>query len=139
MTETLARPVPMSGAIAFAEDGSPYLAGQQCTTCGEVMPGHRIACARCFSSGTLQPCALGSVGMIFAWTIVHRSFPGVPVPLVSATVRLESGAHLRGNVEGLAPDPDAVAACGPVAVHFDTIAAPDGTPVIRYLFRPVEA
>lgn len=130
-------PVPMSDAIAFREDGTPYLAGLRCLNCGEVIPGRRMACLACLEAEGLELADLGSSGTIFAWTIVYRSYPGVPVPLVSAVVRLASGAHVRGNVEGLVPEAEAVAKCPRVILAFATLEAPDGTELIRYFFKPL--
>ncbi len=132
------RPVPMSDAIGLDEAGQPYLAGQRCTSCAEVLPGRQLACPKCFATGTLEPVKLGMRGTIFAWTIVTRSFPGVKVPLISAVVALEGGAYLKGNIEGLEPDPEAVANCPGVSVAFDSVTAPDGTELIRYVFHPLK-
>ncbi|MGE4302659.1 MAG: Zn-ribbon domain-containing OB-fold protein [Novosphingobium sp.] len=129
-------PVAMSDAIGFHEDGSPFLTGLACSKCGEVTPGHHMACPACFEATGLQPVDLGRHGTIFAWTIVYRSHPGVSVPLISAAIKLDSGAHVLGNIEGLAADPEAVAACLGVTVDFATLKAPDGTDLIRYLFKP---
>lgn len=135
--EKCANPIPMSDAIGFDNDGTPHLVGQRCSHCGKVMPGRRLACANCFRADGLESADLGTDGMIFAWTIVHRSFPGVPVPIISAAVRLSSGAHVLGNVEGLSPDPKAVADCPGVQVDFATLDAPDGSKLIRYFFKPL--
>jgi uncharacterized OB-fold protein len=138
MIDVTENPVPMAEIIGFAPDGAPYLHGLRCSSCGVVSPGRRLACPSCLATSGLEPAKLGNRGTIFAFTIVHRSFPGVPVPLISAVVRLDSGAHVRGNIEGLAPQPDAVLACAKVEVEFDTITADDGTPLIRYVFRPAD-
>jgi len=130
------QPVPMSDAIALDEAGQPYLSGQRCTSCGEVLPGRHLACPRCFATGTLEPVRLGMRGTVFAWTIVMRSFPGVKVPLISAVVALEGGGYIKGNIEGLLPDPDAVANCPGISVAFDRVTAPDGTQLVRYVFHP---
>jgi uncharacterized protein len=136
MNDSLVQPVPMSDAIAFADDGRPYLSGLRCGACGEITPGRRMACPKCASARELEPAELGDEGTIFAWTIVNRSFPGVPVPLISAVVAMSSGAHLRGNIEELPAEPEAVAACSSVRVKFAKLAAADGTELIRYYFTP---
>ncbi len=36
---------------------------------------------------------------------MHRSFPGIEVPYVSAIVDLDGGGTVKGNLIGIEPDP----------------------------------
>ena len=37
---------------------------------------------------------------------MHRSFPGIEVPYVSAIVDLEGGGTIKGNLINIEPDPE---------------------------------
>jgi uncharacterized OB-fold protein len=39
-------------------------------------------------------------GRLVTWSVVHRSFPGVAVPFVSAIVDLDGGLTLKGTLRG---------------------------------------
>jgi uncharacterized OB-fold protein len=49
---------------------------------------------------------------------VHRSFPGIEVPYISAIVDLEGGGTVKGNLINIDPDPEKVKMGMPVEVIF---------------------
>ena len=48
---------------------------------------------------------LSNRGELYVYSIVHRSFPGIEVPYVSAIVDLEGGGTVKGNLIGIEPSP----------------------------------
>ena len=128
----------MAPWVHFDSDGAPFLAGVKCAACGEVMTGSYRACPKCAGVGALHPVRLGQTGTLYSYTIVHRSFPGVKVPLVSAIVRLDDGPFVRGNLEGVAPDPAQLRFDMPVRVDFEVCGAADA-PVTRPVFHTLAA
>lgn len=119
--------------------GTPYLAGSKCGACGHVFVGERQACARCTARDAMAPVRLATRGRLYDYTVVHRSFPGVATPFVDAIVDLEDGAHLKGTLVGVEPDPARIAFDMPVRVTFRE-AVPVGAdrPYLTFVFEPVE-
>jgi uncharacterized OB-fold protein len=133
--EAQARTVPLAGVIREAADGSFYLEGSRCGACGEVLVADHRACPNCAAADSLAPMRLADRGKLYTYTIVHRSFPGVVTPLISAVIRLDSGGFIKGNLIGIPPDPAAIAFDMPVRVEFERIGrADDGGDMIRYVF-----
>jgi uncharacterized OB-fold protein len=82
---------------------------------------------------------LSNRGTLYTFTIVHRSFPGVAVPYVSAVVDLEGGGTIKGNLINVEPDPQQIAFGMPVDVVFgDALGRKDaeGNSYISYFFQP---
>ena len=52
------------------------------------------------------------------YSIVHRSFPGIEVPYVSAIVDLEGGGTVKGNLINVEPEPDQIKMGMPVELVF---------------------
>ena len=48
---------------------------------------------------------LSNKGKLYNYTVVHRNFPGVPVPFISAIVDLDGGGCLKGNLVDMVPQP----------------------------------
>jgi len=122
-----------------AGDGKPYLAGSRCGACGEVFVGERLVCAKCTARDAMAPVRLAQTGTLYDFTVVYRSFPGVKVPFIDAVVDLDDGAHLKGTLEGVDPDPATIRFGMPVAVAFRE-AVPLGAdrPYLTYVFVPAE-
>jgi uncharacterized OB-fold protein len=89
------KPAPTTkGAVPFLKipkDGEPYLAGSKCTKCGEVAVGTRDVCGKCGARKGVEHIKLASTGKLYNFTVVHRNFPGVPVPFISAIVDVDGG------------------------------------------------
>jgi uncharacterized OB-fold protein len=119
--------------------GAPYLAGSTCNACGHVYVGQRYVCARCATRGQMSPCRLAESGRVYVHTIVHRSFPGVPTPFIDVIVDLDDGAHLKGTLLGVRPDPGEPFFDLPVKVVFfeeQPVNMP-GAPHLTYAFEPI--
>ena len=129
---------PAASFIRFDAAGQPFLEGHRCQRCGEVSLTARRACPKCTAIDSLKPEKLGTHGRLYNYTIVHRSYPGVPVPFVSAIVDLEGGGTLMGNLLDVAPDPAAIPFDMPVSVVFRDAGRTDkaGNRYLAYFFVP---
>lgn len=132
--------LPALPLIKIGDDGSAFVAGSHCTNCGQTVPGDRMACAACGRRDTIQKVKLGTKGTLYNYTVVHRSYPGVKVPFVSAIVDLDDGGSLRGTLLEIEPDPKKLPPDMPVEVVFrDTgQSSPDGKPFVSYYFVPAQ-
>lgn len=133
-------PDPLLSFIRRDETG-PYLAGTRCSACGHVYVGTREVCANCTARGQMQPHRLAETGRLYVYTIVHRSFPGVETPFIDVIVDLDDGAHIKGTLVGIDPDPDKIAFDLPVKLVFREACPVNkpGKPYLTYVFEPLEA
>jgi uncharacterized protein len=129
---------PLASFIKVDSAGVPYLEGVRCTHCAEVLLEPRRACPKCAWIGTLEPVRLSQSGRLFSYTIVHRSFPGVETPFISAVVELDGGGFLKGNLIGVDPQPAALRFEMPVRVSFDhpKVQGKLDLDLLRYVFVP---
>jgi uncharacterized protein len=120
------------------EGGKPYLAGSRCSACGHPYVGDREVCAKCHARGKMEPIHLAETGKLYAFTVVHRSFPGVVTPFVDAVVDLDDGTHLKGTLMGVPTDPEKIAFDMPVKVVYReaTPVGGGGQPYLAYYFVP---
>ncbi|CAN5300327.1 hypothetical protein BH10PSE12_BH10PSE12_23230 [soil metagenome] len=118
---------------------TPYLAGSRCRKCDNLFVGDRATCARCGSRGEMDTVRLSETGKLYVHTVVYRSFPGVATPFIDAIVDLDDGAHLRGTLTGIDPDPDAIPYDLAVRVVYRaaTPANRPGVPYLTYMFEPL--
>ena len=72
------------------------------------------------------------------YSIVHRSFPGIEVPYVSAIVDLEGGGTVKGNLINVEPEPDQIKMGMPVELVFKKAPRKDaeGNEYLTYYFQP---
>jgi uncharacterized OB-fold protein len=87
----------------------------------------------------MEAVKLSTKGKLYAYSIVHRSFPGVDVPYISAVVDLDGGGTLKGNLINVPADPKAIKFDMPVEVVFkDALGRKDreGNSYIAYFFQP---
>jgi hypothetical protein len=129
------------GAVSFLKipkDGAPYLAGAKCRACGEVYVGDREVCGKCFTRNKMDPVKLAETGKLYNFTVVHRNFPGVPVPFISAIVDLDGGGTLKGNLLGVEPDPAKIKFDMPVKIVIKDAGRKDkdGNSYLAYFFEP---
>lgn len=127
--------------LKYAKDGAPYLAGTKCTKCGETFLGDdREVCAKCGARGKMEPKRLADTGKLYNFTVVHRNFPGVPVPFVSAIVDLDGGGTVKGNLIEVEPDPKKLAFDMPVKVVYRDAGRKDkeGNSYLAYFFVPAK-
>jgi len=136
------KPAPTTkGAVPFLKipkDGEPYLAGSKCTSCGEVAVGTRDTCGKCGARKGVEHIKLASTGKLYNFTVVHRNFPGVPVPFISAIVDVDGGGTLKGNLLGVEPDPAKIKFDMPVNIVIKPVPQKDkdGNSYLAYFFEP---
>ena len=134
-----ASPRPVVDFLKLPPGGEPYLEGHTCGACGAVFLGARSVCARCGARDRMTATRLANRGTLYAYSIVHRSFPGVAVPYVSAIVDLEGGGTVKGNLIDVPADPAALPFGMPVEVVYgDALGRTDteGHAYVSYFFRP---
>ena len=90
-------------AVRVGKDGEAWIEGARCGTCGAVMVAGGMACRRCGSREPLELFRAAQTGTVYSWTVVHRSYPGIAVPFVSAIVDLDDGLTLKGTLHGVDP------------------------------------
>jgi uncharacterized OB-fold protein len=132
-------PLPVVPFMKIPAGGGPYLEGCACTCCNAVFLGRRSVCSKCGTREKLETKRLSNRGTLYAYSIVHRSFPGVAVPYVSAVVDLEGGGSIKGNLIGVEPDPRKIAFGMPVdVVYKDALGRKDGegNSYLSYFFQP---
>jgi len=133
------KPLPAVPFLKLPEDGEPYLEGHKCKACGAVYLGERSVCARCSARDQIVPTRLSDKGKLYAYSIVHRSFPGIEVPYVSAIVDLDGGGTVKGNLINVSPDPAEIPFDMPVEVVYkDALGRKDkdGNSYVSYFFQP---
>ena len=97
-----ARPLPADPYLKLPEDGDPYLEGHECGSCGSIFLGERDVCSKCGARDQMSAKKLSTSGKLHVYSIVHRSFPGIEVPYVSAIVDLDGGrVRFRASWEGI--------------------------------------
>jgi uncharacterized protein len=133
------KPLPVVDFLKIPDAGSPYLEGHKCKECGSVFLGERSNCSKCGARDSMEAVKLGSRGTLYVFSIVHRSFPGVEVPYVSAVVDLEGGGTVKGNLINVDPTPEKIKLGMPVEVVFkDALGRKDreGNSYLSYFFQP---
>lgn len=139
MSETSALPRPAVDYLKVPEDGAPHLAGSRCTNCGAVFLGSRSICSKCATRDAMETIRLADTGTLYSYAIVHRSFPGVEVPFVSAVVDLDGGGTVKGNLVDIEADPEKIRFGMPVQlVYRDALGRKDkdGNSYLAYFFAP---
>jgi len=125
--------------LIIPEDGDPYLEGHKCGACSATFLGERAVCSKCGARDQMSTVTLPTKGALYAYSIVHRSFPGIEVPYVSAVVDLEDGTAIKGNLINVEPDPEKIEFGMPVEVVFDDALGrkdKDGNSYLSYFFQP---
>lgn len=132
------RPLPVVPYLKVPERGEPYLEGSRCRKCGAIFLGQRIACSKCAARGELEAVRLSNTGRLHVYSIVHRSFPGIEVPYVSAIVDLDGGGTVKGNLVNVEPDPQKILMGMPVEVIYQVAPRRDreGNEYLTYYFQP---
>jgi uncharacterized OB-fold protein len=140
MGDTLSdRPLPVVEYLKIPEDGDPYLEGYKCGSCGATFLGERSVCSKCGARDQMSAVTLPTHGTLYSYSIVHRSFPGIDVPYVSAVVDLDDGTAIKGNLINVEPDPDKIEFGMPVDVVFaDALGRKDrdGNSYLSFFFQP---
>jgi hypothetical protein len=132
------KPLPVVDYLKIPDDGEPYLEGHKCGACGAIFLGERSVCSKCGARDQLKAVKLSNKGKLYSFSIVHRSFPGIEVPYISAVVDLDDGATLKGNLIGVEPDPAKIKFDMPVEVVFaDALGRKDreGNSYLSFFFK----
>jgi hypothetical protein len=132
-------PLPVVPFLKLPEGADPYIEGQKCGACGSIFLGERSVCSKCGERGKLAATKLANQGKLYVYSIVHRSFPGIEVPYISAIVDLDGGGTLKGNLIGVDPDPEKIQFGMPVEVVYkDALGRKDrdGNSYVSYFFQP---
>jgi uncharacterized OB-fold protein len=132
-------PLPVVSFLKIPEKGDPYLEGYACKSCGAIFLGKRSVCSKCGTRDQLEARRLADTGTLYAYSIVHRSFPGIEVPYVSAIVDLDGGGTVKGNLINIEPDPEKIRMGMPVRVVYkDALGRKDrgGNSYLSYFFQP---
>ena len=131
-------PLPVVPFLKIPDQGNPYLEGQQCKNCSAIFLGERETCSKCGKSDGFDGKTLSSNGELYVYSIVHRSFPGIEVPYISAIVDLEGGGTVKGNLINIDPDPEKVKMGMPVETIFKVAPTKDaeGNEYLAYYFQP---
>jgi uncharacterized protein len=129
---------PIISYLKVPEDGEPYLEGWRCESCGETYIEPRGACSNCLARDRMKSVKLANSGKVYNWTIVHRNFPGVKVPFITAIVDLQGGGTVKGNLIGVEPIPEKISFDMPVNVVYRLVEQTDaeGNSYLSYFFVP---
>lgn len=131
-------PLPVVDWLKLPEGGDPYLEGHKCESCGAIFLGERNTCSKCGARDQMKAVQLSNKGKLYSFSIVHRSFPGIEVPYISAIVDLEGGGTVKGNLINIDPDPAQLKFDMPVEVVYKDAGRKDqdGNTYISYFFQP---
>jgi len=131
-------PRPVVAYLKIPDKGDPYLEGQRCTSCNAIFLGERSTCSSCGAQGGLEATALANTGTLYVYSIVHRSFPGIEVPYVSAIVDLDGGGTVKGNLINIDPEPEKIQMGMPVELVYQIAPRKDreGNEYLTYYFQP---
>ena len=133
------QPLPAVPYLKIPENGDPYLEAYKCGSCGATFLGERQNCSKCGSRDQMTTVKLPKTGKLYSYSIVHRSFPGIEVPYVSAIVDLDDGTAIKGNLININPDPEKIEFDMPGAVVCDDALGrkdSDGNSYLSYFFQP---
>ena len=122
------------------ENGEYFLSGLKCKGCNSIFLEDRSSCGKCFARDCFVELKLANTGKLYSYSIVHRSFPGVDVPYVSAIVDLDGGGTVKGNLVDVDLDPKNISFDMKVKIIFkDALGRKDkdGNSYISFFFAPI--
>jgi uncharacterized protein len=141
MTETTAAVIPtIVPYLKRDPSGRPFLQGTRCQTCETVYVGERAICAKCYARKEMMPVKLAERGKLYAFTVVHRSFPGVDTPFIDVIVDLDDGAHIKGILRDVEPLPERLRFDMPLEIVYREVTPPGATEkYLAYYFVPARS
>jgi uncharacterized protein len=124
-------------AVVPSGAGGAHVRALRCSSCRAVVTAPSMACPSCGKRDTLTEFEVAHSGQLHSWSIVHRSFPGVQVPFISAVVDMSDGTVLKGNLRGVDPKPEALSFGMPLRMVLDDAGRKDaqGNSYISYFFE----
>jgi hypothetical protein len=131
--------LPAVDYLIMPEKGNPYLEGHQCRACDAIYIGERSVCSKCFARNKISKIKLSNSGVLYSYSIVYRSFPGIDVPYISALVDLDGGGTIKGNLIKIDPSPENVEFGMKVKVVYEDALGrkdADGNSYLSYFFEP---
>jgi uncharacterized protein len=137
VSDTILKPRSGHRAVRVGDDGTAWIEGYHCGDCQAAMLEASVACRSCGSRDNLSSFRAAQTGKVYSWTVVHRSYPGIPVPFVSAVVDLDGGLTLKGTLRSA--EPAAICAGLPVRLVFDDAGGAcdsQGAPYVGFHFLP---
>lgn len=129
-------PKAAHAVVQIRDSGSPWLRGYRCGHCHAVVLEETLCCRACGVRDAPSAVSLSEGGQLFTWAVVHRSFPGVVTPFVSAIVDLDDGLTLKGTLR--CSEPGALHAGQAVEIVFDDAGGAkdaEGAPYIGFHFE----
>ena len=117
----------------------PFVEGRLCKACGARTAEVHLACPACGARDSIETYRAPTTGRLHAYSIVRRSYPGVPTPFISAIIDLDDGLTLKGNLIQVAPEPEAITIGMPVRMVFgDALGRTDkdGASYVAFFFEP---
>ena len=137
--QAVSGPLPVVNWLKGANTDDPFIEGHKCGECGAVFLGERSTCSACSARNKISTVRLSTKGKLYSYCIVHRSFPGIEVPYISAIVDLEGGGTIKGNLINIEPDPEKIEFDMSVEVVFQDALGrkdKDGNNYLSYFFQP---
>jgi|TARA_B110000305_G_scaffold241918_1_gene318352 hypothetical protein len=131
--------LPAVDYLIIPEKGNPYLEGHQCEACDAIYIGERSVCSKCFARDKISKIKLNNSGVLYSYSIVYRSFPGIDVPYISALVDLDGGGTIKGNLIKVDPSPENIEFGMKVKVVYEDALGrkdADGNSYLSYFFEP---
>lgn len=131
----MAEQVPLVSYLVLGDE--PHLEAHVCSSCGARSFERRNACPKCGSDAGFTKERVADTGVVSSFTIVSRAAPGVKVPFVSATVRLDGGGAVTANVVDTEPDPEHIQLGMKVKLTTFVVGTDDnGTEAVAFGFAP---
>ena len=127
---------PIVPFLALGDE--PHLLGLRCRTCGATyLKSGRVGCGKCGDAGKFDALDLSTHGTLWAYSIVHQSAPGIPVPYITAVVDLPENVSVRCTLVDVEPDPAKLPFGMPVEMITKKVRTDkEGRDVIAFFFRP---
>ena len=122
------------------ENDEYFLMGLQCKSCNSIFMDERTSCGKCFARDAFAELKLANTGKLYSYSIVHRSFPGIDVPYVSAIVDLDGGGTIKGNLIDVKMNPEDITFDMKIKVVFrDALGRKDqeGNSYMSFFFAPI--
>ena len=120
------KPLSIVPYLKVPDAGDPYLAGYRCGECDAITLKSRTACAACGARDSFQEYKLSNEGVLHSFSIIHRSFPGIEVPFISAIADLDGGGTVKTNLTGIDADPEKIELGMRVEVVYEIAPRKDG-------------